>query len=176
MNKWGEHVYGDPCRECGFRWSISLSDGIELVRGVPGDFASVLGAASGAERHPDLGWPVVAYVCHVADNLHIWAERLARVARGADLRVAPFDQDELAAARHYDEVSLQGASWSLERSVADWLDAVALAAASPAVADGGAAMVHAEHGPLSLVEVARLDAHDALHHVWDVRRTLERAG
>ena len=58
-----------------------------------------------AQRLPDLAWPAVAYVCHVSDNLRIWAERLAGLAAGDTHPVPPYDQDLLARARSYDEIA-----------------------------------------------------------------------
>ena len=43
---------------------------------------------------------------HVADNLRIFAERLEGVFAGAPTTLAAYDQDELAAARNYDAMSL----------------------------------------------------------------------
>ncbi len=76
----GPRFYGDPCRECGFPWSMPIDDAIGAVAALPGSYREVIDRASGEERSPDLGWSVTAYVCHVADNLRIWAERLTGIA------------------------------------------------------------------------------------------------
>src|SRR5271155_5849224 len=109
---------------------------------------------------------VVGYVCHISDNLHIWAERLVGRASGDSRRVARYDQDLLARARRYDEIALAGALWSLDRAARDWADAV----------DGahraGVTLVHPDRGEQSLLDVVRSNAHDARPHCWDVRRSL----
>ena len=84
----------------------------------------MLVGAIGTERHPDLEWSVSAYVSHVADNLRIWAERLAGIAAGAPPEVGGYDESALARARGYQQIPLQAALWSLSRSVAGWQHAV----------------------------------------------------
>jgi hypothetical protein len=109
---------------------------------------------------------VGSYVCHVSDNLRIWAERLA--GSGAGIRVvAPYDENLLAVGRSYADVPLAAALWSLSRARGDWQ-----AAAAEAPRDG-VVLVHRERGEMHLEDVARGIAHDAFHHAWDIRRTLE---
>lgn len=168
MNRWGPSVYGEPCRECGFAWSTPYGEAVRLVAGLPAAYRSALAGATGTERMPGLDWSVGAYVCHVGDNLRIWAERLMGVASGASPEVGGYDQAALAAARHYEQIPLGAARWSLERSVDDWLDAVGRWPRE------GTALIHPERGALTLVDVAAANAHDALHHEWDIRRILGR--
>ena len=115
-------------------------------------------------RHPDLQWTVSGYVCHVADNIRIWAERVASVALGNEGPVALYDQDLLAAARHYDDVDVPAALWSLDRAVADWRAAIELTGSVPFT------MMHEELGDLALPDVIRIRAHDVVHHAWDIER------
>ncbi|HXQ58584.1 MAG TPA: hypothetical protein VN799_00755 [Acidimicrobiales bacterium] len=167
MTDWGRATYGDPCRECGFRWSVSYDEAVAIVMATPADFGRLLAGSDGSGRHPDLAWTAVVYVCHVADNLRIWAERLAALALGATGPVTPYNQDLLAQARRYDELTLVGALWSLDRAGRDWKDAVALAAVA------GVSLVHPERGELSVLDVVRSNAHDAFHHGWDIGRTVD---
>lgn len=165
MSDWGPATYGDPCRECGFSWTVATSDAQAGVAGLAGRLAVLLADASGDERHPDLGWSVTGYVAHVGDNLRIWAERLAGIARGGTTAVGSYDENALARARGYDALSLPGALWTLERSCQDWLAAIGLAASD-------STMVHPERGVIGLDDVVRTTAHDALHHEWDIERSL----
>lgn len=166
---WGAAIYGDPCRQCGFGWMIGRPDAVAVVAATPARYAALLGGRTGAERHPDLAWPVVAYVCHVGDNLRIWAERLAGLALGATEPVSPYDEGALARVRAYDDIALPGALWSLGRAVADWQEAVGL------VADRGVLLVHPERGEQDLPAVVRSNAHDAYHHGWDIERSVAAA-
>ncbi len=167
MSDWGRVTYGDPCGGCGFRWTISGEQAVATVTAAPEELARSLTGTDGGRRHPDLQWPVVAYVCHVSDNLRIWAERLAGLAAGDHRPVARYDPDLLAAARRYDAVALPAALWSLERAVRDWTDAVGLADRA------GVTLVHPDRGAQSVLDVARSNAHDACHHCWDIRRTID---
>lgn len=166
MSNWGQTTYGDPCMECGFEWSITFDDALAAVRLAPAQFRAYLSGAAGTERHPDLHWSVAAYVCHVVDNLRIWAERLAGITSGAGSDVAAYDQELLATARDYEQVKLSAALWSMDRSVADWLSAVEQARVCDVV------LRHSERGEINPVDVVRTNAHDTCHHGWDIRRTL----
>lgn len=166
MSAWGIRTFGDPCRGCGYRWDLSLDEVLALVAAAPHRYAGLLAGHDGQERHPDLSWSAVAYVCHVADNLGIWAERLAGLALGADGPVGGYDENELAAARRYDEVALAGALWSLARASADWQAAVRMAAEADVV------LVHPDRGAMPVLDAARGTAHDADHHAWDLERIL----
>ena len=170
MNDWGAAVYGDPCRGCGYRWSISSPDAIALVSDLPFAYQGILSDRSGGEQLPGLDWTVTEYVSHVADNLRIWAERLMGVVNGAPPLVGSYSENELAVARNYTDIPLPAAMWSLSRSVEDWLTSVGT---SP---DAGVVLVHPERGELTLRDVVVANAHDAVHHQWDIERTLRASG
>jgi hypothetical protein len=166
VDAWGAPLYGDPCRECGFRWTTGQAGAVSLMRDMPDVLEELLSDATGTERLPDLGWNVCGYIAHMTDNTRIWSERLVAVARGADAHVVPYDPDLLAQARHYNEIALEGATWSFRIAVANWLAAVD--EAEPA----GVVMLHSERGGMELADVVASNAHDAFHHRWDVTRIL----
>lgn len=171
VSDWGENLYGDPCHECGFDWAISHDEAIKSVVNTPRSYAQVLADADadGSERDPELTWSVGAYICHVGDNMRIWAERLAGVCRGASSVVASYDEGLLAVARAYEGIAIEAAMWSLERAVEEWKRAVEEASVTDIV------LVHPDRGQQSLVDVVRSNAHDAFHHQWDIQRSI-RAG
>jgi hypothetical protein len=166
VEQWGASLYGDPCRECGFGWGLTPEQAVAWVRAVPETFGARLAGATGREKHPDLAWTATAYVCHVTDNLRTWAERLAGAYLAGDLAVAGYDADLLSQARRYDEISLAGALWSLRWAVTAWTEAAETALAA------GVVLRHATRGPQRAEDVARNNAHDARHHLWDIDRTL----
>jgi hypothetical protein len=168
VDNWGAALYGEPCRECAFTWSAGLAAAISLMRGIPDSIDELVEDATGTERLPELGWNVSGYIAHMTDNTRIWSERLIGVARGGDAHVVPYDPDVLAESRHYNEVALQGATWSLRFAVDSWVDAVAEADLAAVV------MLHSERGAMELFDVVASNAHDALHHRWDVTRILRR--
>lgn len=168
MELFGPALYGDPCRECGWDWTRGSTAAIAAVRDLPGLLRTEVGGATGRERHPDLGWSVTGYVAHVADNLRAWAERVAGVLQGAGPEVGGYDPDELARARRYEEIALPAALWSLEQAAAAWVLVLTEAVRDDAV------LQHRSRGVQTAHDVVQNNAHDAHHHVWDVRRTLAR--
>jgi hypothetical protein len=166
MDHWGAPLYGDPCRECAFTWTAGQTASISLMRGLPDSIDELVIGATGTERLPNLGRNISGYIAHMTDNTRIWAERLIAAARGADAHIVPYDPDLLAESRHYNEVALQGATWSFRSAITDWLSAVDEAA--PA----GIVMLHSERGAMELSDVVASNAHDACHHRWDVTRIL----
>ena len=169
MEPWGAGLYGGQCGQCGWAWSSDVASGIEYVRSVPQRYARLLEGRSGLERHRELGWSVTGYVCHVGDNLRLWAERVAGVLRGGDARVGGYDPDALAAARGYEQVSLPAALWSLEVSAVAWVQVLTEAVDG---ATGGVVLLHATRGRQRARDVASNNAHDAHHHAWDIARSL----
>ena len=139
-----------------------------MVAGLPPSYVALLATATGAERHPDLTWSVAEYVCHVADNLRIWAERLMGIAGGGPPLVGGYDETALADARNYPSIPLAAALWSLDRSVADWLEAVDRSDSS------GVVLIHPDRGGQTLAEVVVSNAHDGVHHRWDIERSFLR--
>jgi len=164
-NAWGAGTYGDPCRECGYRWDLHPDDAAAIVAGAVDSFREALGDGDGSARHPDLAWSAGEYVCHVVDNLRIWAERLAGATLGSPRPVAVYDADLLATARRYAGVPPAGALWSLGRAAADWRDAVTAACTA------GVVLHHPDRGPQTVADVVRTNAHDVHHHVRDVARS-----
>ena len=161
MDRWGAPLYGDPCRECGFTWAEGRDASISLMRSLPDSIDEIVIGATGTERLPVLGWNVSGYIAHMTDNTRMWAERLISVARGADAHIVPYDPDLLAESRHYNNVALQGATWSFRIAVENWL--IAIDEADP----GGVVMLHSERDEMELSDVVASNAHDACHHRWD---------
>lgn len=166
MSTWGSRFYGNPCRECGFNWRLTPSSAAALISAGPDRYAEVLDGEDGTAQHPDLTWPVGAYVVHVADNIWIWAERLWSAAIAGQTRIEPFDPDTLATARGYRRIPLQTALWSLSRAVTAWNEAIEAAVGRELVLE------HPERGDLALSDVVLVVAHDVFHHEWDIRRSL----
>ncbi len=80
-----------------------------------------------------------------------------------------YDPDLLSRARHYNDVSLAGALWSLRWAVDAWTQSAEVALAR------GVVLQHATRGAQRAEDVARNNAHDVHHHLWDIDRIL-RAG
>ena len=117
---------------------------------------------TGQERIPELGWNVVSYVFHVAENTRIWSERLAASAFQPGAPITTWDEDALDAARGSSGSSLVAGLWSLERALDSWWD----------VADLGVAAIvaHPDQGPMTFLDVGRAAAHELHHHALDIER------
>jgi hypothetical protein len=165
--KWGPERFGDPCRECGLEWSFSADEAVAMVMGMADSYEQSIGSEPGSLRHPDLGWTVGAYVCHVADNLHIWAQWLAGASLRGEVAVPGYEEQLLGEARYYVRVPVGGALWQLRQAARSWHEAVTLARAD------GVVLAHETRGPQSAEDVVRSNAHDAFHHGWDIRRIIE---
>ena len=166
-NAWWIEEWGNPCRECGFDWSVPPETAIAAVEAVPDQFDALLAGHTGDETAPDATWSAKAYVFHVADNLRIFAERLEGVFAGAPSTLAAYDQDELAAARNYEAMSVQSALWSVRTATETWADAARVSLTRDDT------FVHAERGALTATELTRGPAHDAVHHLLDVKRAVQ---
>jgi hypothetical protein len=168
--KWGPERFGDPCRECGLGWSFTADDAVSMVLGTAHSYEVIIGSAPGSLRHPDLGWTVGGYVCHVADNLRIWAQWLAGAALHGEPGVPGYEEDLLGQARYYVRVPVGGALWALRQATQSWHQAVDVARAK------GVVLEHETRGPQSADDVVRSNAHDAFHHGWDLRRIIAHNG
>lgn len=166
VSAWGPGAFGDPCRECGFAWDLSVEAAAGVVSGAPAAYRDAVGSATGRESASDLRWNVVAYVAHVTDNLRVWGERLASAAGpGEPITLVSYDSHALAAARTYDVLPLSGVLWGLSEAAASWARAWERA-------DPSRAFLHPQRGCIFSGDIARTNAHDVVHHQLDVRRCL----
>lgn len=166
MSGWWIEVFGDPCRSCAYHWSVSLDAATARVSDCPKRLGALLHGHDGRERHPELSWTAKAYVAHVADNLRIWAERMAAASAGVTAQIGEYDDNLLAQARAYEQMPLEGALWSLGKAVDCWEESVAAADAKMVVLN------HPVRGKLSVLDVVRSNCHDVVHHEWDIGRSL----
>lgn len=167
MELWGAGLFGDPCRDCSFDWSLSPSDAMRWMTQVTARFASTTQEATGLERLD--GWSVAEYVCHVGDNLRQWAERVQAARLAHAPQVTGYDPDGLAHARNYAAIPLPVAIWSLRLSAEAWCTVL-----NDALTEG-VVLAHATRGLQTASDIARNNTHDAYHHLWDVNRILVKA-
>lgn len=166
MEIWGADLYGDPCRECAFDWSIGATAAVDRVAGLGPRLAGVTTAAHGPERRPTGGWTVSAYVSHMGDNLRQWAERVQCARLSGQVEVSGYDPDVLAEARAYPEISLEAAVWSAGIAATAWAGVM-----GDAVQEG-VELIHATRGLQRAEDIARNNCHDVFHHLWDIEQIL----
>lgn len=144
-------------------------EAVGLVEDLPARYGALVKGRRGDEQHPELAWNVAAYTSHVTDNLRNWAERLAGARLDGVRQVPGYDQNLLAQARFYNDISLAGALWSLQRAADAWVESVATALEENVVLE------HTDRGVQRAEDIARNNAHDGAHHAWDIERILAYA-
>lgn len=162
MELWGASLYGDPCLQCAFDWTLTAEQAIDLVASAPTVFAAATAGLAGSERAD--GWSVAEYTSHVADNLRQWAERIQAARLASKFDVGGYDPDRLAQARAYADIPLRVALWSLDLSAASWVEVASVAVRENVV------LHHSRRGRQRGEDIARNNAHDTAHHLWDVQQ------
>ncbi|HEV2450938.1 MAG TPA: DinB family protein [Streptosporangiaceae bacterium] len=155
---------GEPvCPECGFAWDISRQAAIGLVAGGPEEAtAAVRGVADPLLCDP-LPWSASMYVWHLVDVLRIGAERLLTLAADPGRGIACWDENALADARRYRQLSAVVGLTVLRTAAREWEQA-ATAAPQDAVVS------HPRFGLLDALDLIRRNAHEVHHHLLDIHR------
>ncbi|MFX4285228.1 hypothetical protein ACQBJO_05645 [Janibacter sp. G349] len=162
MEPWGADLFGDPCRECGFEWSVKPDDAVAWIADLDSRLRAATASLQGDERLD--GWAVTEYVSHIGDNLRQWAERLQTARLTGRSAVSGYDPDALALARGYEQLPVAVALWSAGDAAERWVEVLA------ASIEEGVVLQHATRGRQRAEDIARNNCHDAHHHIWDIRR------
>ncbi len=109
------------------------------------------------------------YVSHIGDNLRNWSERVQGARLAGVLEVVGYDPDELAHARRYAALPVEVAAWSLGTSCEMWVSVMRAALREEIV------LHHATRGRQGADDIARNNAHDLFHHLWDLEQILAAA-
>ena len=150
------------CGECGFAWDVSFDEAVAIVGAAPRWFAKAFDGDRFAV--PAAGvWSATAYLWHVVDVLRLGTERFLILTLDPHCGIAPWDADEMAAARSYEMKSSIVGLRMLTAATAEWLDA---ARATPRYVSA----VHPEFGTMDALFCAVRNAHEVVHHVMDIRR------
>jgi hypothetical protein len=166
VSAWGPATFGDPCRECRFAWNLKAESAVAVISGAPAAYREAVRDATGRESAPELVWNVAAYIAHVTDNLRIWGERLAAAAGSEEpITLVSYDSDALASARCYNSLLLSGVLWGLGEAAKSW-------ASAWRSVDSARAFLHPERGRITTDDIARTNAHDVVHHQFDLSRCL----
>src|SRR5215831_11372275 len=151
------------CAECGFDWILARPDAIDPV-------ANVADATATAIAHiPDPGhrigapWSASKYVWHLVDVLRIGTERLLTLTHDPDRGITCWDENALAEARRYQQLSTTVGLLMLQSVAQAWITAAA-------VAPGNVQVRHPRFGSFAAVEIIRRDAHEVHHHLMDINR------
>ena len=82
------------------------------------------------------------------------------------VHIEGYDQDDLAAVRKYEHIPLAAALWSLSHAAEMWYQAYEAAFGRESTFN------HSERGPQTLPDIVQPAVHDAMHHEWDIRRSV----
>jgi hypothetical protein len=162
------------CPECGLEYdSISPQDAVQALRSYPRRYRSVIGPFLDDEevlrRRPDpKTWSALEYTAHVADVFESLTPDLVKIVEQDSPRLPdPWDPDERAAERRYNDMD--------PREVLDWLERSANNAAdtiSRFSPEDWSRKAVFDFGERELIDMVRNMVHEGSHHLRDVERVL----
>jgi hypothetical protein len=159
--RWQPH--SPVCEECGFAWTVSRNDAIELVARLPENAADAVARIDQPMQQFGERWSASMYVWHLVDVLRIGTERLLTLAHDPGRGLTCWDENALAEIRRYRQLSPAVGLIVLPAAAQEW---AAVASQAPAEA----VVRHPEFGDLGALEVIRRNAHEAHHHLMDINR------
>jgi hypothetical protein len=154
------------CSDCGYGWDKPIEDVIEIVRAAPDLFTSVLSSRSWPPPSEPHEWSATGYLWHLVDILRFGTERLWTIVLAAGTRMPGWDQEVMAANRHYEQLSVAVGLKALQAAASEWVRA---ANATPM--DGS--IEHPSLGTLSTEISIRRNAHEVVHHARDAALWIE---
>ena len=166
-SQWGRR--SGRCAECDFDWSecdyVALVG--QCVRNVAvfGEALSRIDPAAAVA--PGL-WSANRYVWHTVDVLRFGTERLWTISADPSYGVPAWDENVVADVRAYDDLSPVVGLIALIEAAQAWRQAAL-------EAPHDAATTHPEAGDICAFDVVQRNAHEACHHLWDVRRRLDES-
>jgi hypothetical protein len=163
--RWQPH--SPVCEECGFAWTVSRNDAIELVARLPENAADAVARIDQPMQQFGERWSASMYVWHLVDVLRIGTERLLTLAHDPGRGLTCWDENALAEIRRYRQLSPAVGLIVLPAAAQEW---AAVASQAPAEA----VVRHPEFGDLGALEVIRRNAHEAHHHLMDINRYRDR--
>ncbi len=163
--RWQPHT--PVCEECGFAWTVSRNDAIDLVARLPENAADAVARIDQPMQPFGERWSASMYVWHLVDVLRIGTERLLTLTHDPGRGLTCWDENALAEIRRYRQLSPAVGLIVLPAAAQEW---AAVASQAPAEA----VVRHPEFGDLGALEVIRRNAHEAHHHLMDINRYRDR--
>jgi hypothetical protein len=151
------------CEECGFAWTISRDDAIDLVAQLPETATAAVARIHQPMQQIGVRWSASMYVWHLVDDLRIGTERLLTLTHDPGRDVTCWDENALADIRRYAQLSPAVGLIVLRTAAREWAGAARKAPAEAAVR-------HPQFGDLGALEIIRRNAHEAHHHLMDINR------
>jgi hypothetical protein len=151
------------CAECGFDWEIPRQDAIDLVAQVPDAAVAAITRIHDPAQCADDCWSASMYVWHLVDILRIGTERLLTLTHDPDRGTTCWDENALAEARHYQQLSPAVGLIVLRSAAQAWTTTAALAPPDVQIR-------HPQLGSLGALEIIRRNTHEVHHHLMDINR------
>jgi hypothetical protein len=155
------------CAECGFGWDIARDSAIDLVAQVPDAAAAAFALIQEPAQRTGDRWSASMYLWHLVDVLRIGTERLLTLTHDPDRGIICWDENALAEARRYQQLSPAVGLVLLRSATREWAS-VASRAPSETLIN------HPQFGTLGAVEIIRRDAHEVRHHLMDINGYCDR--
>ena len=151
------------CAECGFDWQLARQDAIDLVAQVPDAATDAITRIPDPAQHTGDRWSASMYLWHLVDVLRIGTERLLTLTHDPRRGIICWDENALAEARRYQQLSPVVGLIVLRSAAQAWVTAAAAAPADIQVR-------HPQFGTLGALEIIRRNAHEVHHHLMDIKR------
>jgi hypothetical protein len=135
---------------------MTFEDALAVVEAAPGRWEAAMPAAVSVEL-----WSPVGYLWHVVDVLRLGTERFWSFTLDPTAPLPPWDADELARARSYEEQSVAVGIQALRTAAPVWAGA---ALSCPA----DVRAPHAELGTVGRDDFVLRNAHEVVHHLMDI--------
>ena len=151
------------CAECSFDWAVARENAIDLVSQVPDAATTAVGRIQEPMQRIDGRWSASMYVWHLVDGLRIGTERLLTLTHDPGRGITCWDENALAEARRYKQLSPGVGLIVLRPAAREWAEAATKAPARAMVR-------HPQFGNLGALEIIRRNAHEVHHHLMDINR------
>jgi hypothetical protein len=171
VNRYGLVMRWQPdspvCAECGFDWHMARDSAIDLVAQVPDAAATAFALIPQPAQRTGDRWSASMYLWHLVDVLRIGTERLLTLTHDPDCGLTCWDENALAEARRYQQLSPAVGLVVLRAATREWVNAASNAPVETVIS-------HPQFGALGAVEIIRRNAHEVHHHLMDINRYRDR--
>jgi hypothetical protein len=155
------------CAECGFDWHLARQDAIDQVAQVHDAAAAAITRIHDPTQRTGEAWSASMYLWHLVDVLRIGTERLLTLTHDPGRGIPCWDENALAEARRYQQLSPAVGLIVLRSAAQEWT-------ATAAVAPAEVQVRHPQFGVLGTLEIIRRNAHEVCHHLMDINRAEAR--
>lgn len=166
---YGARVWGDPCPGCGYRWSLTYEEALDLIGGAAARYGQLIGGREEAAMiKPDADtWSPSGYVWHLSDWFRIQGQRIYAICNDPLYRWVHqrLDQDALGETFKYDELPPTAGLWALQKA-GDLFVEAAKDADRSLVFDTG------EGDSWTVGDLVLWVGHEVIHHEKDIREGL----